>query len=198
MVWQQATAALPDTLATAALPTGDGGFVVSGVTTNWGRDVLLFKTDSRGRIAAFTDLAPKVQPPVKKPKPAKKPEKTEPAPKTGVMPDDTRPPVVSDDKAPVRPDHVSEKAPEKAPVKNEAAKSSATGTATTNSVKAEDRPAANSTGGADTPEYDLFDLLGGIFNSSPADGNGEGAPNKADGGNKQPSAAQGNTVSPRR
>lgn len=52
----------PVNVATAALPTPDGGYVVAGVTNNWGRDVLAFRTDARGALAPFTALGARPKP----------------------------------------------------------------------------------------------------------------------------------------
>ncbi len=70
--WQRLLGDNGASLATAALTTADGGFVVAGVATNWGRDVALFKTDGAGRLVPFTGLAPRVEVPLKPAKPASK------------------------------------------------------------------------------------------------------------------------------
>jgi hypothetical protein len=62
MVWRESHGDGPFNLATSALATGDGGFVVAGVTSNWGRDVVLFKTDAAGTLMPFSGLGPAAAP----------------------------------------------------------------------------------------------------------------------------------------
>lgn len=45
-------------LGAAALSAADGGLIVAGVTTSWGRDVVLFRADAQGRLQSFAGLVP--------------------------------------------------------------------------------------------------------------------------------------------
>ncbi|MQA65453.1 MAG: hypothetical protein GEU76_06090 [Alphaproteobacteria bacterium] len=62
IVWRESHGDGPFNLATSALASGDGGFVVAGVTSNWGRDIVLFKTDAAGTLMPFSGLGPAAAP----------------------------------------------------------------------------------------------------------------------------------------
>lgn len=135
----------PVNVATGALAAGDGGFVVAGITNNWGRDVLLFKLDRNGALAPFAALGPPAKPAALKKAPATAVPKEAPTATT------------SDAEDP----EVEKSAP--APETGADVKSPDTGK--TPAPPKEENRAGGPAGGE--PSYDLFDLLGGIFSGSP-------------------------------
>jgi hypothetical protein len=138
IIWRESQGDGPFNVATSALATGDGGFVVAGVTSNWGRDVVLFKTDAAGTLVPFSEIGPAGTPPA---------AKSETAPKTQATPE-TTPHVASPD-APDSTDADGRK-------QETAAKDKS---APQRNRKATD-PDAEPTDDSDT---DIFDLIGGIF-----------------------------------
>lgn len=157
-------------MATAALPTGDGGFAVAGVTTNWGRDVALFKIDGRGRLQPFTGLAPKAEPrPARSTKarpaakasaataktaaPASAATKTTPKDKSGAGPKDET--------------GSAQKAPPSAQTANPPSTASAKANGGTSTAKAGSPAQGGSAGQDGTPEISLGDLLDDIFGATP-------------------------------
>ncbi|MGE0651058.1 MAG: hypothetical protein AB7P12_04835 [Alphaproteobacteria bacterium] len=136
IVWRESQGDGPFNLATSALATGDGGFVVAGVTTSWERDVVLFKTDAAGTLMPFSGIGSAAAPP------AATPETT---PKTQASPE-TLPPVA-------KPDTTDSTNADKR--KQE--------TAAQDKTAPRKNPDAEST---DDSGVGIFDLLGGMFGGS--------------------------------
>ena len=153
VVWETTHGDGPVNVATGALATADGGFVVSGITTNWGRDVLLFKASSRGAIEPFTGIGPKMPP---QPKPATDAANTGNVPTPSASSDSEEP--VEKEETPAKAAAAPEPSREKpAPSGNDTGN---VGTAPEATPRAPEKSTQKS---GDVPEIDIFKLLGDMF-----------------------------------
>ncbi len=156
VAWETVHGDGPLNVAAGALPTGDGGFVVAGITNNWGRDMLLFRIDGNGALAPFAALGPAAAPAGKAVQKA--------APGTPQGDGKTAPPAGSGDTkdAPERagqqdetdaaPDRTTGQDGEPAPRQSESLPAPPPSTS--------EAPQSRGSGEA---SYDLLDLLGGLF-----------------------------------
>jgi hypothetical protein len=141
IVWRESQGDGPFNLATGALTTGDGGFVVAGVTSNWGRDVVLFKTDAAGTLVPFSGIGPTAAPPAAK---SEAPPKVQQAP-------ETPPPVAAPN------------AEHPADTDTQKDETAATDKSAPQRVRKATDPDAEPT---DDSDIDIFDLIGGMFGGS--------------------------------
>lgn len=178
VVWETIHGDGPINVATGALATADGGFVVSGITTNWGRDVLLFKASARGAIEPFTGIGPKM-PPQPKPKPAttepakevtaespKKPEKKTPATDDANAGGVPTPSASSDSEEPAEkeepPPAKATATPGPTKEKTDAPRDNGANVGITPDAAAR-APEKSSEKSSDVMEIDIFKLLGDMF-----------------------------------
>ncbi len=145
MIWDMRHGDGPINVATGGLPTGDGGFVISGITNNWGRDVLLFKLTAKGELTTFSAIGPRATP--TKAKKASVSPVANPA-----TPAKEATPRTSDSEEPPETDKTDATPATPAPEKTE------------NKPAAPSPPKPASSGEA---SYDLLDLLDGLFSGSP-------------------------------
>ena len=66
--WERSLGYGAGNLPATVLATEDGGFIAAGMTSDWGQDVVLFKVDRQGQLAAFERLGPPPPPPAVAPK----------------------------------------------------------------------------------------------------------------------------------
>jgi hypothetical protein len=171
-------------LPTGILPTADGGFVVVGVASNWGRDALLFKANKRGELVPFTVLNPFAPPrstkPPRKPTPKHKPiTQQEAPPSAATAPPETKPKTAATKeekkavKAPTKPAASLPRNEKKSDpeVKIEATSSRDERDKVSKTTKAQKsaKPSPttpSSPAASDGAEYDLIKLLDGLFGGS--------------------------------
>jgi outer membrane protein assembly factor BamB len=146
-IWETQHGDGPINVATGGLPTGDGGFVIGGITNNWGRDVLLFKLTAKGELTSFAAIAPRAVP-AKPKKQAAPPEKKAEPPK----PSDSEDPPEAEKTEPSPEAPAPERSESKAP------------------------PPARKPAPSGEASYDLLDLLDGLFGGNPAPGSKDERP----------------------
>jgi len=168
IAWQSTQGTGTGTRPRAAVATADGGIIIAGTSDGWGRDVALFKVDAKGELVPFGALSPRPHPPALRP--GRKPAQPSPR-EDGTSQGDSR-----DNDTEIKtarpeaggrdfvPDSESDPKDDTDEVKTAASEDgSDSGKRDTGKANSPNAAAPSD----DTAEYELGDLLNGLFKAVP-------------------------------